>query len=109
MHLHGRPPIKFDVLSVDIGITPAGGGVPGADEHSTPVKPINGFSARWDSLVQRVLQSDRPMHVVVVSVPSPHARVSRPPPRKQTQGRSKVGSRCIWRVAGSILSRHVGW
>lgn len=69
VQLEGRPPLRYDVLSIDIGITPAGGGVPGADEHSTPVKPINGFSARWDSLVQRVLQSQAPMHVVVVNAP----------------------------------------
>jgi len=67
VQLEGRPPLRYDVLSIDIGITPAGGGVPGADEYSTPVKPINGFSARWDSLVQRVLQSQSPMHVVVVN------------------------------------------
>ncbi len=37
-----RPPLPYDVLSIDVGITPGRGGVPGAEEHTTPVKPIDG-------------------------------------------------------------------
>jgi len=36
-----RPPLPYDALSIDIGITPGAGGAPGAREHTTPVKPIN--------------------------------------------------------------------
>jgi hypothetical protein len=39
----GRPPLRYDALSIDIGVTPGACGVPGALEHTTPVKPIN----RW--------------------------------------------------------------
>jgi len=42
--LEGRPPIAYDVLSVNVGITPAATAVPGALHFATPVKPI----ARWD-------------------------------------------------------------
>lgn len=39
--LKGRPPIPFDVLSVDIGIVPSRA-VPGSSSLATPVKPISG-------------------------------------------------------------------
>ena len=39
--LEGRPALGYDVLSLDVGITPSGQGVPGALEHTTPVKPVS--------------------------------------------------------------------
>ncbi len=36
-----RPPVPYDALSLDVGITPSGQGVPGALEHATPVKPVS--------------------------------------------------------------------
>lgn len=36
-----RPPIVYDLLSIDVGITPAASAVPGALKYSTPVKPIS--------------------------------------------------------------------
>lgn len=41
VHLQGRPSIGYDVLSLDVGITPSAQGVPGALEHATPVKPVH--------------------------------------------------------------------
>ena len=41
--LHDRPPIAFDVLSVDIGITPSKA-IPGSSSVATPVKPISGYA-----------------------------------------------------------------
>lgn len=43
----GRPDIPYDVLSLDVGITPAVDQIPGAREHAIAVKPINTFLARW--------------------------------------------------------------
>jgi selenide, water dikinase len=48
------PPISYDLLSINIGSTPQVARVPGAAEHSVPVKPIAGFNARWLALLQRV-------------------------------------------------------
>ncbi len=50
----GRPPVPYDVLSIDIGATPGTGGVPGAGEHAIPVKPIDGFLTRFEALLARV-------------------------------------------------------
>ncbi|MGE0310300.1 MAG: selenide, water dikinase SelD [Lautropia sp.] len=52
--LASRPPIPYDLVSIDIGSTPQTGGVPGADLHAIPVKPINGFNRRWLALLERV-------------------------------------------------------
>ncbi len=46
--------IGYDILSLDIGITPATGEVAGAAEHAIPVKPIDGFLARFEALLERV-------------------------------------------------------
>lgn len=49
-----RPPIRYDVLSIDIGSAPQmleGSAVASATFTATPVKPIWRFSERWQSLV----------------------------------------------------------
>ena len=55
VHCRHRPPVAFDLLSIDIGSTPAMGDVPGAREYAVPVKPIDGFLTRWEALVERLL------------------------------------------------------
>lgn len=54
----GRPAVPYDVLSVNIGSTPSFKGISGAEDFTTPVKPINTFIDRWHQLVGRVL--DKP-------------------------------------------------
>ena len=67
LHLRGRPPIAYDLISIDIGSTPARDGVPGSAEHTTGVKPVSGFVARWQALLARAShpQSRAPRVVVV--------------------------------------------
>jgi selenide, water dikinase len=50
-----RPPIPYDLLSLNVGSTPNTADVPGASEHAIPVKPIDGFLSRFEALVARVL------------------------------------------------------
>ncbi len=50
----GRPPIAYDLLSINIGSTPQMAEVPGADEFAVPVKPIRQFNERWLALLERV-------------------------------------------------------
>jgi selenide,water dikinase len=50
-----RPPVPYDLLSLNIGSTPNTADVPGASEHAIPVKPIDGFLRRFEALVARVL------------------------------------------------------
>jgi selenide, water dikinase len=48
----GHPPIRYDLLSLDIGITPRRD-VPGAAQHAVAVKPIDGLAGRWEQLLKR--------------------------------------------------------
>lgn len=52
--LSGRPPIQYDVLSIDIGSQPELDSVPGARAHAVPVKPVAGLWQRWRQLQGRV-------------------------------------------------------
>ncbi|HXP04546.1 MAG TPA: selenide, water dikinase SelD [Stellaceae bacterium] len=54
-----RPPIRYDIVSLDIGITPRRHDVPGAAEHTIAVKPIDRFASRWEALLERAKGLDR--------------------------------------------------
>ena len=41
------------IVSLDIGSTPRSDDVPGAAEHTVPVKPIDRFGERWEALLDR--------------------------------------------------------
>jgi selenide,water dikinase len=48
-----HPPIRYDILSLDIGSAPRSDDVPGAAEHAIAVKPIARFADRWEALLER--------------------------------------------------------
>ena len=60
-----RPPVAYDILSIDIGISPVVR-VQGAAEYAVPVKPIGGLVARWEALRTRVRASEKRLSVGVV-------------------------------------------
>ena len=62
----GRPPIPYDVVSINIGSTPQVAQVPGAREHVVPVKPIVQFNQRWLALLERVRQHEGRTVIAVV-------------------------------------------
>ncbi len=45
----GRPPIAYDVASIDVGITSAMPELPGFTHHAIPAKPLGTFASRWDA------------------------------------------------------------
>lgn len=47
--VQGRPPIPYDIASIDIGITSAMPEIPGFMEHGIAAKPLGPFAARWDA------------------------------------------------------------
>ncbi|MBI3453691.1 MAG: selenide, water dikinase SelD [Rhodospirillales bacterium] len=61
-----RPPVPYDVLSLDIGSRPRQADVPGAADFATPVKPIDRFAGRWEKIVARVMASDGPLRIGLV-------------------------------------------
>jgi selenide,water dikinase len=66
VHCRGRPPVQYDIVSLNIGSTPRTSDVPGATGNVVPVKPINQFIAHWQSLVERVLGRDNSVRIGVV-------------------------------------------
>ena len=60
-----RPPVAYDVLSIDIGVTPALR-IPGAADHAVPVKPISALVARWERLQARVRASPDRLRIGIV-------------------------------------------
>ena len=50
VHMAGRPPLPFDVLSLNIGGAPDLQAIDGAAQHCIPVKPISQFRARLEAL-----------------------------------------------------------
>ncbi len=66
LRFRDRPETGYDVLSIDIGSTPAKSEVPGADRFATAVKPISKLVARWEALVARVLAAKGEARIGVV-------------------------------------------
>lgn len=62
----GRPPVGWDVLSIDIGITGEMPGLPGFAEHGVPAKPLGRFAEVWEGFVARVAAGTAPPEVVVI-------------------------------------------
>ena len=66
LQFRNRPPVGYDVLSIDIGSSPAKDEVPGADRFATAVKPISRLVAKWDQVVERVLAAKGEVKIGVV-------------------------------------------
>jgi selenide, water dikinase len=61
-----RPPVSYDILSLDIGSTPRTSDVPGATGNVVAVKPINSFIAHWQRMLDRVLAHEGDLRIGVV-------------------------------------------
>ena len=61
-----RPPIPYDLLSLNTGSTPGVQRVSGAEEFAVPVKPISRFLPRWNGLLDRVVALDEVPRIAVV-------------------------------------------
>ena len=66
VHVPGRPPVHYDLLSVNTGSRPRTIDVPGALEHALPVKPIDRWLHDWQTLQARVLNSRGDFRILVV-------------------------------------------
>ncbi len=61
-----RPPVPYDVLSINIGSTPGAQRVPGVAEHALPVKPVDGFLPRFEAARARVLAAGGKARIGVI-------------------------------------------
>ncbi len=55
IHLKDRPPLRYDIASVDIGIGSDLPDLPGYAAHGTAAKPLGDYAARWEDFVARAL------------------------------------------------------
>lgn len=62
----GRPPIAYDLLSIDVGITPSLDEIAGAREHALAVKPVSVFAPKWQDLEARALTLGGPRRIAVI-------------------------------------------
>jgi selenide, water dikinase len=62
VNFEGRPPLAYDLLSLNTGSVPNTSNVPGAVEHALPVKPVDRFLERWSAAVT----TDEDLHIGVV-------------------------------------------
>ena len=62
VHVPDRPPVAYDVASVDVGITSAMPDLPGFAAHGVPAKPLGKFAQSWDAF----RNGDGPAHVAVI-------------------------------------------
>ena len=61
-----RPPVPFDILSINIGSIPSARQIPGVAEHAIPVKPIDGFFERFEAARARNLKREGRARIGVV-------------------------------------------
>jgi selenide,water dikinase len=66
IELVGRPPLAYDLASLDIGSTVIGLDLPGVREQAIPTRPISRLVARVGDLVAGVERLDRQARIVVV-------------------------------------------
>ncbi len=62
----GRPPISYDLLSINTGSRPSSIDVPGVDEFALAAKPIDIFLQKWERLIERIRTTTGTFRVVVV-------------------------------------------
>ncbi len=61
-----RPPVSYDLVSLDVGSSPSMGAIPGAAEHATPVKPIAELGQRWLGFLERVKDWRGALRIAVI-------------------------------------------
>lgn len=66
LYCDNRPPVPYELLSINTGSTPNTAIVPGAADTVVPVKPINGFLERWKALRTRAMSTQQPIRIAVV-------------------------------------------
>ena len=66
VHVPGRPPIPYDVLSIDIGVTSAMPDLPGFAAHAVAAKPLDSFATQWDAFVAKVAAGTAQPAVAVI-------------------------------------------
>lgn len=67
IHCRQRPPVAFDILSIDTGSTPSICLTPGAADYAIPIKPVDLFLQRWEAIESELkAKPNHPARFIVV-------------------------------------------
>ena len=66
VHLAGRPPIRYDVVSIDIGATADLPGIEGFAAHAHSVKPLGPFAGAWQSFLDKAKALGGPANCAII-------------------------------------------
>jgi len=62
-----RPAISYDIASINIGSKPGTLQIPGAEQYTLPVKPIDRFLTQWEVLTESVIDAaDKDFNLAIV-------------------------------------------
>ncbi|WP_417587575.1 selenide, water dikinase SelD [Pararhodobacter oceanensis] len=64
--LKSRPPVAYDVLSLDIGITSDLPDLPGFTAHATAAKPLGQFAESWAAFLRDIDAGRRAPHIAII-------------------------------------------
>ncbi|MGE0579562.1 selenide, water dikinase SelD, partial [Reyranella sp.] len=64
--LKDRPPVSYDLLSIDVGSAPNLETISGAAQAATPVKPIAELGRRWLAFLERMKSWSGRLEIVVI-------------------------------------------
>lgn len=66
VHLAGRPPVRYDIASLDVGATAAVSSIEGFDAFAHSVKPMGPFASAWLSFVEERSARREPARCLVI-------------------------------------------
>lgn len=66
VYCDNRPPVKYDLLSINIGSVPDDFNIPGVKELSIPVKPVDQLIYQLEHIIHRALNDDNFNRIAIV-------------------------------------------
>ncbi len=76
IHVEGRPPLRYDLASLDVGSTVRGLELPGAREHALSTRPIARFVAELDRRASALATLDRAARIVIAGAGAAGAEIA---------------------------------
>ncbi|MEM7342525.1 MAG: FAD-dependent oxidoreductase, partial [Actinomycetota bacterium] len=64
--LPGRPPVAYDVLSLDVGVTSGLPDLPGFKAHGIGAKPLQRYASAWGRFREKVRSGKAPPEIAVI-------------------------------------------
>ena len=102
----GRPPVPYDLVSIDIGSAPPAEDVPGAAEHAVPIKPIGRFVAHWEALAERIGRRGGPVRIAVVGGGAGGVEIALSVRHRLAGGAGREVAMTVLDAAGTLLPAH---